>query len=67
MRCIGPGRRSVAPLLLGLMGVAFGTVAVVDGARWWGAAGVFASGGAMIVSFYLEAGLSVLLVNSNLH
>ena len=48
---------AVAPVVFGLLGVAFGTVAVVDGEWWWGAAGVTASGGALIVSFYLAAGL----------
>ncbi|MCH8893369.1 MAG: hypothetical protein J4N67_05620 [Chloroflexi bacterium] len=44
-------------MVFGLVGVAAGTVAVADGERWWGAAGVTASGGALIVSFYLAAGL----------
>ena len=48
---------AVAPLVFGLVGVVAGTVAVADGERWWGAAGVTASGGALIVSFYLAAGL----------
>ena len=41
---------AVAPLVFGL--------AVADGERWWGAAGVTASGGALIVSFYLAASLA---------
>ena len=48
---------AVAPLVFALVGIAAGTVAVADGERWWGAAGVTASGGALIVSFYLAAGL----------
>lgn len=48
---------AVAPLVFGLVGVAAGTVAVADGERWWRVAGVTASGGALIVSFYLAAGL----------
>ena len=49
---------AVAPLIFGLVGMVAGTMAVADGERWWGAAGVTASGGAMIVSFYLAAGLA---------
>ena len=49
---------AVAPLVFALVGIAAGTVAVADGERWWGAAGVTASGGALIVSFYLAAGLA---------
>ena len=48
---------AVAPVVFGLLGVAFGTVAVVDGERWWGAAGVTASGGALIISVYVAGGL----------
>ena len=48
---------AVAPLVFALVGIAAGTVAVADGERWWGAAGVTASVGALIVSFYLADGL----------
>lgn len=47
----------VCAALFGLVGVAAGTVAVVDGERWWGAAGVLASGGALLISFYLATSL----------
>ena len=49
---------AVAPLVFALVGIAAGTVAVADGERWWGVAGVMASVGALIVSFYLVAGLA---------
>ena len=43
--------------MFGLVGIAAGMVAVKDSERWWGAEGVTASGGALIVSFYVAAGL----------
>ena len=50
-----PGRRALG---VRASGVVAGTVAVADGERWWGDAGVTASGGALIVSFYLAASLA---------
>lgn len=48
---------AVAPLVLGLVGVAVGTVAVGEGDKWWGAAGILASAGALVISFYLATRL----------
>ena len=49
--------RAVAPFLFGLLGVAAGTVLVAEGARWWGAAGVSTSTGALVISLYVAGRL----------
>lgn len=49
--------RAVAPFLFGLLGVAAGMVAVAEGARWWGTAGVSATTGALVISLYVAGRL----------
>lgn len=49
---------AVAPLIFGVVGMVAGMMAVVDGERWWGATGVTASGGALVLSFYIAPGLA---------
>lgn len=47
----------IAPLMLGPLGVAAGTVAVWKGDLWLGAAGVSGSAIATVAGFYMAAGL----------
>ena len=47
----------VAPAVLGPLGVAAGCVAIVKGAKWWGAFGVSGSALAAVVGYYWTGGL----------
>ena len=47
----------IAPAVLVPLGVAVGTVAVWKGGGWWGAAGISGSAVALVISYYVAAGV----------